>query len=75
MFSTKQSTAAGEAGARGARAAPPVASDCVGEIVHATAPGRPATGTIVLGRAYPMTFAQITSVSNTRMCTVDYTVI
>jgi len=62
------------AGARGARAAPPAASGCDVAIVHVTVPGRHAMGTIALGRVYPMTFAQITSVSKRRMFTVDFVI-
>jgi len=61
----KQSTAAGVAGARGERAAPPVASGWDVVIVHVTVPGRLAMGTIASAKVWSTKFAQITSVSNT----------
>jgi len=57
--------AAGVAGARGARAAPPAALGCDVAIVHVTVPGRPAMGTIALAKVWPTTCAQITNVSST----------
>jgi len=57
------------AGARGARAAPHVASGCDAEIVHVTVPGRPARGTIASAKVWSTKCAQITSVSTvTRVC-------
>jgi len=65
MLSTKQSTGAGEAGARGARVRLPAVSGCDAEIVHVTIHGRPAMGTLASARVWPTTCAQNTSVSNT----------
>jgi len=59
-----QSTAAGESGAHGARAAPRAESVSVVGTAHVTHPGRPRMGTLALGRASPTRSVLITNASN-----------